>query len=170
MSKNVIVLNADYTFLNFVSEARAVVLVLKKKAEILGNPRGYLSTITERVAVPAVIRLIKIVREIYKGKVPYSKKHVFVRDKYICQYCGKKLEKRQATLDHVIPRTQGGKSTWENSVCSCKKCNQEKGGRTPREAKMTMKSRPVQPTIMEFTMIYAKAIGIDKVLKDLGIF
>lgn len=151
--KNVIVLNADYQFLNFCSWKRALVLVESGKAEVLKASEKVVKTFSGAFtfAVPYVIKLVKMVRAIYKRKVPWSKTNVFIRDGYTCQYCGKEGLKNPE-LEHIIPRSQGGKNTFENCVCSCKECNRKKGSRTPSQANMFLIKQPVSPTINEFLM------------------
>jgi 5-methylcytosine-specific restriction endonuclease McrA len=117
--------------------------------------------------LPLVIRLIKIIRSIYKSHVPFTKKNVMVRDRQLCVYC---KTNKELTIDHVIPVSRGGKSTFENCVTACKPCNNKKGSRTPREAKMFLKRQPYAPTISEFFRIKMIQIGMDKLLKELGVY
>ena len=166
-----VILNGDYTFLNVVGWKRAIRLMVKQKAEVLKfsareirNGEGIVVT-----RVPLVMRLIKIIRMIYKNKVPYSKRNIFVRDNYQCVYCGTN-EKIKLTIDHVIPRSRGGKSTFDNCVASCRPCNLKKGHRTPNEARMYMKKRPYTPTIYEFIRLKMKHYKIDEFLKELGVY
>ncbi len=166
-----IVLNGDYSYLNTVGWKRAVCLMIKGKTEVLKwsdtelrNGEGEVIT-----KIPLVMKLIKIIRMIYKNKVPYSKRNIFVRDNYHCMYCGVK-EKNKLTIDHVIPQAQGGKSTFENCVASCKPCNNKKGHRIPSEAKMYLRRQPYAPTIYEFIRMKMKHYKIDEFLKELGVY
>ncbi len=182
--EKVIVLNSDYSFLNLVDWKTAMRLVCKKKVEVLKETTRILKDElkTWSIAVPLVIRLVKIVRTIYKTRVPFSKKNVFVRDDFTCQYCGEKFhgktkkrindesERLLLNIDHIIPTSKGGKSSFENCVSSCKTCNNKKGNKTPNEANMPLKRTPFQPTIMEFMVQKMKALGIDEILKDLGVY
>jgi 5-methylcytosine-specific restriction endonuclease McrA len=132
--ERVIVLNGDYTFLNTINWKRAVCLVVTGKSEVVKYSDKVLHTVSgEFMKLPLVIKLIKIIRSIYKSHVPFTKKNVMVRDRHLCVYCKSKIE---LTIDHVIPVSRGGKSTFENCVTACKPCNNKKGSRTPREAKM----------------------------------
>jgi 5-methylcytosine-specific restriction endonuclease McrA len=165
-----IILNGDYTFLNTVDWKRAVCLLMKGKTEVLKfseqvirNGAGIIIT-----RVPLVMKLIKLIRSIYKSRVPFSKKNVFVRDKFRCVYCG--ANDIRLTVDHVIPISQGGKNNFDNCVASCKPCNSRKGNRSPSEAKMFLKKRPYTPTISEFIRLKMKQMGIDKLLTDLGVY
>lgn len=165
-----IILNGDYTFLNTVSWKRAVCLLMKEKAEVLKFSEKVLRNGAGIVVtrVPLVMKLIKLIRSIYKSKVPFSKRNVFVRDKFRCVYCG--IDDMRLTIDHVIPISQGGRTSFDNCVASCKPCNSKKGNRTPSEAKMFMNRRPYTPTISEFIRLKMKQLGIDKLLVDLGVY
>lgn len=96
------------------------------------------------VRVPRVILLVGYDR-VPKRRVRFSRFNIYARDKCTCQFCGSKLPRQELNLDHVIPRSRGGTSTWENVVCSCHYCNRRKGGRTPQEAKMTLLRNPTRP-------------------------
>lgn len=135
----VLVLNASYEPLNITSWRRAVVLLLKGKAEQLEHNGKY---IYAELPLPSVIRLRHYVRVPYK-EIPLTRRNILERDRYICQYCNHKGD--QLTLDHVIPRSRGGGDTWENLVAACVRCNVKKGNRTPREAEMNLRSVPRRP-------------------------
>lgn len=170
MNTQVVVLNADYSFLSVTSWKNAVCLLIEEKAETLKETERIVrnSDRTVVVTVPTVIRLVKFIRSIFKTKVPYSKRNVFARDNQRCAYCGKKIEElSDCTIDHIVPRAQGGKSTWENCVTSCKPCNHHKADRTPTEANMSLKFKPYRPTINEHIQYYTKRYGIDKLLKEI---
>jgi len=162
-----IVLNNDMSILGTTTWKRAIRLVVTGKAEALADSDR---KIHPTMNVPKVIRLIKAIRNLWRTSVPWSKPNVHVRDLYVCQYCEEKLAKNKATIDHVIPRAQGGKNTWENTVCSCYDCNNSKEDRTPSQAKMSLRRLPYRPTIMEFMLRKIKSEGLDKTLKDLGIY
>ncbi len=138
----VLVLNLNYVPINICNVRRAVILVGKGKAELLENGRGVIRTVTVDVDAPSVIRLVYLVKRPFLPR-KLSKKEVFLRDRYTCQYCGKKNQ--DLTLDHVVPRSRGGPSTWENIVCACLRCTVHKGGRTPSEARMHLIRPPVRP-------------------------
>lgn len=138
----VLVLNQSYEPLNICRVRRAVVLLYHSKAEMLENGSGFIHTTSFNFPVPSVIRLdymVKRPRPVRK----LTRLEVFNRDQYTCQYCGK--EGRQLTLDHVIPRYQGGKHTWENVVSACIPCNRRKAGRTPEQAGMRLINHPTPP-------------------------
>jgi 5-methylcytosine-specific restriction endonuclease McrA len=138
MSK-VLVLNASYEPLNITSWRRAIVLVIKGKAEQVEH-NG--KVIYAELPLPTVIRLRHYVRVPYKD-IPLTRRNLLHRDNHTCQYCGYIGE--GLTLDHVIPRSRGGKDTWENMVAACVRCNVKKGNRTPREATMPLRSPPRKP-------------------------
>jgi 5-methylcytosine-specific restriction endonuclease McrA len=100
--------------------------------------------VNRAIRVPRVILLVSYDR-IPKRHVRFSRYNIYARDKSTCQYCGRRLPRYELNLDHVIPRSLGGTSTWENVVCSCHECNRRKGGRTPEDARMTLLHTPVRP-------------------------
>jgi 5-methylcytosine-specific restriction endonuclease McrA len=142
--------------------AKGKIQVLKHSERLIRTAEGI------AIKVPAVMRLIKLIRTLYVNRVPFSKKNILVRDGFKCAYC--KSEKRRLTIDHIIPKSRGGKTTFENCVSSCKPCNNKKGNKTPTEVKMYLKVKAYQPTISEFLRLKVKKLGINEVLKDLGIY
>jgi 5-methylcytosine-specific restriction endonuclease McrA len=143
-SSSVLVLNQNYEPLNVCNVRRAVVLVLRGKAEIIETARGALHTASIVFPLPSVIRLIHLIRR-PRPKVRLTRKEIFVRDGWACAYCGRPT--RDLTLDHVVPRHRGGAHTWENLVSACKPCNHRKAGRTPFEAHMDLKREPGAPRV-----------------------
>jgi 5-methylcytosine-specific restriction endonuclease McrA len=138
MSK-VLVLNASYEPLNITSWRRAVVLLIKGKAEELENTGTF---VYSDLPFPSVIRLRQYVRVPYTD-IALTRKNLLHRDGHMCQYCGSAND--DLTLDHVIPRSRGGQDTWENLTIACVRCNIRKGNRTPREAGMTLLRPPHKP-------------------------
>jgi 5-methylcytosine-specific restriction endonuclease McrA len=136
-----LVLNATYEPLCVVPIRRAVVLVLKQKAEILHVDGGVLHSERAEVPIPSVIRLKYFVRVPYRARVSLSRRAVFVRDSFACQYCGNAAE----NVDHIIPRSRGGTHTWENVVAACKRCNTHKEDRLPNEAGLKLRRKPTVP-------------------------
>jgi 5-methylcytosine-specific restriction endonuclease McrA len=163
---DVVVLNADYTYLHSISWKRAVNLVIKGKVEVLKQTDRIISSVNAAMAVPLVVRLIKFVRKVFKTKVPMQRKNIFIRDEFVCQYCGASCRK-SPTLDHIIPKSRGGEHTWENSVTACSGCNQRKGSKTPTEARMSLRRQPVQPTINEFAQKKMKVLGIKHLIDEI---
>jgi 5-methylcytosine-specific restriction endonuclease McrA len=168
MDASCVVLNGDYSYLCSVSWKRALKLVLAEKVKVLKYSNRVVSCVQKSFKVPAVVALVRVVRMIYKNKVPFSKKNVLVRDQHRCSYCGSKSKK--LTIDHVIPRSKGGKTDFDNCVACCKACNDKKGARNPREAGMYLKKRPFQPTISEFMRMRLKNSEVYRYLVELGIY
>ena len=164
-----LLLNADYTFLNLVNWKRAICLMAKGKVEVVKDSRRTIRNYSgTELKVPAVMRLIKLIRTIYRTRVTFTKRNVLIRDRFKCAYCGARREK--LSIDHIIPKSRGGKMTFENCVAACKPCNLKKGGRTPNEARMYLKVRPYQPTISEFLRLKFENLGIHDILRELGVF
>jgi 5-methylcytosine-specific restriction endonuclease McrA len=143
----VLVLNSSYEPLNVCTVRRAVVLILKEKAELLEAGSRYLHSESMTVPNPVVIRLVtyvRVPRDNTRRRI--TRRAVFARDSWTCQYCGRTSH---LTVDHVLPRSRGGESVWENIVTSCAPCNRRKGDRTPVEVQMhpRRKPRPPGPTI-----------------------
>jgi 5-methylcytosine-specific restriction endonuclease McrA len=135
----VLVLNASYEPLNITSWRRAVVLLIKGKAEQLEHNGKYFYA---ENPLPTVIRLRHYVRVPYK-EIPLTRRNILHRDGHACQYCNYTGD--DLTLDHVIPRSRGGGDSWENIVTACVRCNVNKGCRTPKEADMILRHPPRKP-------------------------
>lgn len=142
LDEPVLILNVTFEPLHICSTKRALALVLAGKAEIIVNGRGYIRTVSSEFEIPSVIKLSYIVKR-PRPRIALSKREILRRDNYTCQYCGRKM--RTLTLDHVVPRRQGGPHTWENLVAACSSCNRQKGGKQPDEANMTLKRPPFEP-------------------------
>lgn len=138
----VLVLNQSYEALNICRARRAVVLLLQGKAEMLENGLGFIHTASSVFPIPSVIKLVYMVKRPQPER-KLTRLGVFHRDQYTCQYCGK--EGQELTIDHVVPRHQGGQHSWENMVSACIPCNRHKAGRTPRQARMKLIHQPCQP-------------------------
>ena len=136
----VLVLNASYEPLNITTWRRAMVMVLKGKAEGLEHDPSHL--VRPDLLLPTVIRLRQFVRVPYRP-LPLTRRNLFQRDGHRCQYCGGARE--QLSVDHVVPRSRGGSDTWENVTTACLPCNVRKGSRTPREAGMPLRTEPHRP-------------------------
>ena len=146
-----LILNATYEPLTVVSDRRAVVLVIHGKAVILERRDEQWSSEVRTVPVPSVIKLTSFVRVPYQRTVPVTRRAVFGRDDHTCQYCSGPAE----SIDHVIPRSRGGKHTWDNVVAACRRCNVRKGSRLPSEANLPLLKRPGPP--QRYGWIYASA-------------
>ena len=148
----VLLLNNDNQPLQYTSWKRAVVLLLKGKAEVeekIKRIEDYIKV--GEYYIPKCIRL-KEQMAIPTKELPFSRTNIFKRDKYTCQYCGKHLEKNELTIDHVYPKSRMGPDIWEKLVTCCKECNQKKANRTPKEAHMKLIKRPVRPTMDDLDM------------------
>ncbi len=142
MNAPVLVLNANYEPLNVCRTRRALGLLLAGKAEMLLNGRGYIHTVRTVYPRPSVIRLGYMIKR-PRPHVRLTKREVFRRDNFRCQYCGANAPRM--TIDHVVPRYRGGKYSWQNLVTACERCNLKKGGRTLQEAHMSLLRLPSEP-------------------------
>ena len=149
MSEAVLVLNASYAPIDIQSIKKAMKKVYKEKAEVLETYTDqHLRSWKQAMDAPAVIRLLTLVKFPHKGhrSLPFTRKNVWMRDKGRCQYCGKFVKMKDMGWDHVVPRDQGGRSCWNNIVCSCFECNRRKDCRTPVQAGMKLLNHPKAPT------------------------
>ena len=170
MSASVLVLNRSYTAVHVVGVRRAFRLLCKDHAEVIlqtGNEWNsydfeswvqlsqsrhlfrdedgdWIHTVRLSIRVPKVIRLLLFDRKMSRA-VRFNRRNIFARDGGRCQYCGRRFPTSELSLDHVVPRSRGGLSTWENVVCACARCNARKGGRLPQEAGMTLIQKPYRP-------------------------
>lgn len=175
LSANVLVLNRFYQAIRVVNVRRAFSLLCRELAEVVHIERDtagvskwqnldftewrelsqlkaefepdeyeWIHTVRFQIAVPRIIRLLGY-DKLPRQDVKFNRRNIYARDGSRCQYCGKKMPTPELSLDHVVPRSQGGKSTWENIVCCCVKCNVRKGGRTPDQAHMHLIARPIKP-------------------------
>jgi 5-methylcytosine-specific restriction endonuclease McrA len=137
-----LVLNASYQPLCVVPVRRAVVLVLKSKAVIeRAADEGAFRSEKTSIPVPSVVRLRYFVNVPYRARATLSRRAVFIRDEYKCQYCGSAAE----NVDHIKPRSKGGTHTWDNVVASCRPCNSRKENRLPHEVGMSLRRPPHAP-------------------------
>ena len=161
LDSTVLVLNRSYLPIHVTSARRAFALVYRNVARIVneqyetfdfeswrrrrGDERDpVVGTPSGAICVPRVILLPGFDR-VPKRHIRYSRVNVFARDKFTCQYCGQRPARSKLNLDHVIPRSLGGRTTWENVVCSCVECNRHKGGRTPQQARLSLQRIPARP-------------------------
>jgi 5-methylcytosine-specific restriction endonuclease McrA len=144
-----LVLNATYEPLCVVPVRRAVVLVLKEKAEVLHTSDRVLHSEHAQFPVPSVIRLTYFVKVPFRARAALNRRAVFARDGNRCQYCGATAE----NIDHVIPRSRGGTHTWENVVAACRPCNSRKEDRLVHEVGLTLHRRPSAPRELAWIIV-----------------
>ena len=167
---NVLVLNKHYMAIRIVGARRAFSLLFRELAEVVSLEEGrysnydfdswrevselrrhfepdghdWVSTVNFYIAVPRIIRLL-FYDHLPRSEVKFNRRNIFARDKNRCQFCGKRYPTTELSLDHIIPKSMGGKAVWENIVCACTKCNVKKGGQTPQQAGLTLIQKPVKP-------------------------
>lgn len=147
MDTSVLVLNQDYQPLSICSVQRSMKLLFMDKAELLHeHPDRKIHTVDDEYDYPSVIRLRRYIKIPY-NRIVLSRRNIIKRDNNRCQYCG---STHNLTIDHIMPRSRGGKDTWENLVTACNDCNLKKGNRTPDEANMTLKRKPFRPVHITF--------------------
>ncbi len=144
-----LVLNASYEPLCVVPVRRAVILVLKQKAEVIHESDRELHSERTVFVAPSVIRLIHFVKVPFRTKVPLNRRAVFARDGHRCQYCSAAAE----NIDHVIPRSKGGPHVWDNVVAACRPCNARKGDSMLESTNMVLRKRPVAPHTLTWMIV-----------------
>jgi 5-methylcytosine-specific restriction endonuclease McrA len=154
----VLVLNATFEPINVCTVRRAVVLLLKEKAEMIERSEWELHSVSSTMARPMVIRLVsyvRIPRDTHRRKI--TRRAVFARDDWTCQYCG---ARSNLTVDHVVPRSKGGGSNWDNIVASCAPCNRRKGNSLPRQVGMRLLKQPRKPSPHVFIHVASPTIPV----------
>ena len=141
LHKPVLVLNASYEPINICAARRALVLVLKGVASAEEESAAHVHSSRHAMRIPSVIRLLEYRRIPHQTRA-LSRKNILMRDRYTCQYCHRVMSSAELTLDHVVPRSRAGETTWENLVACCHPCNNRKGSRTPDEAGMKLARTP----------------------------
>jgi 5-methylcytosine-specific restriction endonuclease McrA len=173
LNSSVLVLNRYYQPVHVTSVRRALSLLYQGVAkaidhqyrlyefsdwaELTANDHDAVATVNRKIRVPRVL-VLSAFEHLPKGRVRFSRLNIYARDQDTCQYCGRQLPRNELNLDHVMPRTQGGKTSWENVVCSCVECNLRKGGRTPDQAQMKLLKKPVRPRWTPFFRGAAKRV------------
>jgi 5-methylcytosine-specific restriction endonuclease McrA len=172
IQSSVLALNRQYSPVHVISVRRAFCLLYKGVAEVVsledggfqsydfgswlecsllrleldgdGDVDDWIRAVNFAIQVPRVVRLLKYER-LPRNTVKFNRRNIFLRDEYVCQYCGRRYTSHRLSLDHVLPRSRGGPTSWENIVCCCLDCNVRKGGRTPPEAGMKLIKLPRKP-------------------------
>jgi len=152
MARSVLVLNATFEPLSLVSVRRAIVLLLREKAELVEATERMLNSTSLALPEPLVIRLTRYIRLPHRA-VPPTRAGIMLRDSYTCQYCGATKSKHELTMDHVFPRSRGGSHDWDNLTTACKPCNHQKGNCSPSEAGMKLMRRPFEPTYVALVLL-----------------
>lgn len=142
--RDTLLLDLGYQPLKVISWQRALVMHLVGKVELVKAHAWSIHTVSRPFPAPAVVRLLQQIGH-RPPFVRFSRENVYLRDEYRCQYCGQSLPSRALTLDHVVPRCQGGKTSWTNVVAACTPCNRRKGRHTPEEAGMPLLCTPQRP-------------------------
>jgi len=155
MDQKVLILNQDFSAFALCSIQKAFVLLYLEKAEMVHKSElGVLRSISCSYPIPSIIRLQRYVHVPYKG-ISLSRHNIMKRDAYQCLYCG---STKNLTLDHLLPKSRGGGSSWTNLVTACMRCNTKKGDRTPEEAGLTLKQKPKKPSLTAFLAANAGAL------------
>jgi 5-methylcytosine-specific restriction endonuclease McrA len=157
-----LILTQAYIPHRIVSWQKAITMVVTGKAELVETYDAVIRSVSLSLRMPAVVRLIRGIRH-HDIKVRFSRINVLTRDAFRCQYCGTKHSARELTFDHVVPRSQGGKTSWTNIVTACRACNADKGSRTPEQAGMKLLSRPQRPKMLPMGL---NKLGMDRDLPD----
>lgn len=140
-----LLLNASFEPIKVVSWQKAIVLWFQDKVEVLEYHKSFARSARDKFQLPSVLKLKTYVRLRNRNFIRFCRENVYLRDDYICQYCGDEFPHRQLTLDHVVPASKQGEKSWTNVVTACRDCNQKKANRTPAQAQMPLLSIPKAP-------------------------
>ena len=161
LSARVLVLNSSYEPIHICNVRRAVVLVFKGVAVIQEPALFSLRSISANHSAPSVIRLVHYVHLPFKKRLA-SKNNILIRDRYLCQYCGKPLKSHEVTLDHIVPKSRGGESNWENLAACCPPCNLKKGSKLPEEVGLTLLKDPRKGSAFHFLHLLRHYGSVDE--------
>ncbi len=139
-----LLLNITYEPLRVISWKKAVTLLMLEKVEVIEEYERQIHSVSFSIQLPSVIRLLRMVKW-RRDSVKFSRQNIYFRDQGTCQYSGTLLLQKEITYDHVVPKSQGGTTCWENVVVSCMPCNRKKGGKTPQQARMELMNSPQKP-------------------------
>jgi len=160
-----LVLSQGFEPISIVSWQHAITLLFLGKVEVIEEYDRDIKTTSLVIKIPAVVRLLSAFRR-HKKPVKFSRINIYGRDKYTCQYCGVKHSINDLTYDHVVPRSQGGTTTWTNIATCCETCNRRKGGRTPEQAGMKLLKKPVQPTATPVLVVAVSRESVPDAWRD----
>jgi 5-methylcytosine-specific restriction endonuclease McrA len=155
-SERTLLLNSTYEPIQVISWKRAVTMIFLGKVEVVRSYERTLRAVSMQMATPAVVKLHGFVRR-RAVRLGFSRRSLFSRDGYRCQYCGEECLPGEITCDHVVPRSQGGTTDWDNVVTCCATCNRRKGGRTPEQASMRLVRLPRKPE--DLPMMFRMKLG-----------
>jgi len=147
-----LLLNSSFEPIRIISWEKAITLYFLGKVEVIENYERKIRSVSLVMRVPSVVRLLRFVR-FRACKPSLNKLNLLVRDSFSCQYCFIPLSREQSTIDHVVPKSKGGGTIWENVVIACTPCNRKKGSKTPNEAKMSLKTKPKAPSWLPVSYI-----------------
>jgi 5-methylcytosine-specific restriction endonuclease McrA len=162
LNARVLVLNATYEPVHICNVRRAVVMIFKGVAVLQEPARFALRSVSASLAAPSVIRLIHYVHLPFQKKKLASKNNILIRDRYVCQYCGKPLRSHEITLDHIVPKSRGGESNWENLAACCPRCNVRKGSKLPEEAGLKLIKDPRNGSAYHFLHLLRHYGSVDE--------
>ncbi len=163
--ESTLLVSQSYEPIQVIGWQRAIGLMFLGKAEVVQEYDEAVHSVTMVIRVPSVVRLVRAFRRQFKP-VKFSRVNIYARDGYRCQYCGHKTKAAELTYDHVVPRSQGGATSWTNIVTCCALCNRNKGGRTPREAGMKLLATPGQPNWMPAVAIRNSLASVPAAWRD----
>jgi 5-methylcytosine-specific restriction endonuclease McrA len=177
VSATVLVLNRSWIAVHIADVRRALSLVYRGLAKVVAPDTyatydfeswkelsqaaqsNYISTVSFKIRIPEII-VLNVFNGFYHKDVRFSRRNIFDRDRSSCQYCGKRFSKMDLTIDHVVPRSRGGKDTWDNVVLACVKCNVKKGDRLPHEAGLTLTRPPGRPQWVPYLGVKLGAVNV----------
>jgi 5-methylcytosine-specific restriction endonuclease McrA len=160
-----LLLSQGYEPIKIISWQRALKLLTLGKVEVIEEYDAELRAVSLVIKTPAVVRLLRSFRR-YPKPVKFSRVNIATRDRYRCQYCDRKCTIGEITYDHVVPRSRGGTTSWENIVSACVACNGRKANRTPREAGMNLKTVPVRPSWLDSVTITISTQSVPDAWRD----
>ncbi len=160
-----LVLDQGYQPHRIVTWQKAVTMLFGGKVEVVEEYDEEIRSVSLTIRMPAVVRLVRRLRR-RKRALRFSRFNVMVRDEFTCQYCGDKHPARRLTMDHVLPRSRGGGTSWKNVVTACQSCNHDKGAKTPNEARMKLRSTPAKPTWLPMEAFHVRMTDMPATWKN----
>lgn len=165
MNAQTLMLDQGYAPVGVIPWQRAIQMLSLGKCEVVEEYDHEIRSQFLVIKIPAVVRLLRVFRK-RKKPVKFSRVNIYGRDDYRCQYCGKKFSMSELTYDHVVPRSQGGKTTWTNIVSACDRCNAKKRDQTPEQAGMKLLKKPVQPVDVPSIVIEVSRRSVPDAWRD----